>query len=64
MKKYIFLIFLACSVSMNCFSDRFMVEGKIQANDTFMKLEKMGLKIKNVENLDQQINGNILIVFE
>lgn len=56
-----------CAIFFNALSlyaDRFIVEDKQHATASILKIEQLGYKIKDVRNLDQEICGNVLIVFE
>ena len=67
MNKYMFWSVMMCAIFFNAlhvYADRFVVEYKSHATESIFKLEKLGFKIKDVRNLDQEVHGNVLIVFE
>jgi hypothetical protein len=67
MNKYIFWSVMMCAIFFNAssvFADRFIVEYKQHATKTLLEIEKLGFKVKDVRNLDQEVHGNVLIVFE
>lgn len=62
MTKYFAILFVI--ISFNCFSYEYIIERKIHSNEVFLKLKEYKKNIINVQNLDQEIDGNIMIIFE